>query len=64
MRNPHLILEWKTTHLRMAYWLTNLPSIAEGDEDDTEEQFLTVSLDGVIWMEDPVLERHLCIHEN
>ena len=41
-----------------------LPSIAEEDEDDTEEHFLMVSLDDNFWMEEPVPERHLCIHEN
>ena len=39
-----------------------LPSIAE--EHDTEEHFLMVSLDDDFWMEEPVPERHLCIHEN
>ena len=42
----------------------NLPSIVEEDDDDTEEHFPTVSLDDNFWMEDPVPERHLCIHEN
>ena len=41
-----------------------LPSIAEEEDDDTEEHFLTVSLDEDVWMEEPVPERHLCIHEN
>ena len=40
-----------------------LPSIAEEDKDDTEEYFPTVSLDDNVWMEEPVPERHLCIHE-
>ena len=42
----------------------HLPSIAEEDEDDTEEHFPMVSLDDNIWMEEPDPERHLCIHEN
>ena len=42
----------------------HLPSITEEHEDDTEEHFLTVSLDDNIWMEEPDPERHLCIHEN
>ena len=29
-----------------------------------EEHFLTVSIDDNFWIEDPVLERHLCIHDN
>ena len=41
-----------------------LPSIAEEDDDDTEEHFLTVLLDGNFWMEGPVPEMHLYIHEN
>ena len=41
-----------------------LPSIAEEDEDDTEEHFPTVSLDHDVWMEEPVPERHMSIHEN
>ena len=41
-----------------------LPSIAEEEDEDTEEHFPTVSLDDNVWMEEPVLERHLCIHEN
>ena len=42
----------------------HLPSIAEDDKDDTEEHFPTASLDDDVWMEEPVPERHLCIHEN
>ena len=42
----------------------SLPSIAEEDNDDIEEYFPTVSLDDNVWMEEPVPERHLCIHEN
>ena len=41
-----------------------LPSIAEEDEDDGEEHFPTLSLDDDVWMEEPVPEWHLCIHEN
>ena len=40
-----------------------LPSITE-EENDMEENFPTVSLDDNFWMEEPVQERHLCIHEN
>ena len=41
----------------------HLPSIAE-EENDMEEHFPTVSLDDDFWMEEPVPERHLCIHED
>ena len=40
-----------------------LPSIAE-EGDDTKNHFPTVSLDDDFWMEEPVPERHLCIHKN
>ena len=42
----------------------HLPSISEEDKDDAEEHFPTVSLDDNVWMEEPVPERHLYIHEN
>ena len=42
----------------------HLPSTAEEDDNDTEEHSPTVSLDDNVWMEEPVPERHLCIHEN
>ena len=42
----------------------HLPSIAEEEDDDTEEHFPTISLDDDIWTEEQVPERHLCIHEN
>ena len=45
----------------LAHWL---PSIGEEEDDDIGEHFLTVSLDDDVWMEEPVPERHLCIHEN
>ena len=35
----------------------------DDDEDIKEEHFPTASLNDV-WMEEPVPERHLCIHEN
>ena len=43
-----------------------LPSIAEEEEEnDMEEHFPTVSFDDDdFWMEEPVPERHFCIHEN
>ena len=41
-----------------------LTSITKEDKDDTEEHFPTLSLDDDVWMEEPVPERHLSIHEN
>ena len=41
---------------------SHLLSIAEEDEDNTEEHFPTVSLDEDVWMEEPVPERHSCIY--
>ena len=40
----------------------HLPSITEED-DDIEEHFPTISLDDDFQMEEPVPERHLCIHD-
>ena len=42
----------------------HMPSIPEEEDDDAEEHFPIVSLDDDFWMEEPVSERHLCIHEN
>ena len=42
----------------------HLPSIAEEEDNDTEEHFPTISLDANFWMEEPVPVRQLCIHEN
>ena len=42
----------------------HLPSMPEEEDDDMEEHFPTVSLDDDFWMDEPVLERHLCIHED
>ena len=41
-----------------------LPSIAEEEDYEMEEHFPTVSVDDNFWMEDPIPERHLCIHED
>ena len=41
-----------------------LTSISEEEDDDAEEHFLTVSLDDNFWMEEPVPEKHLCIHKD
>ena len=46
------------------YILTHhLSSIAEEEDNDTEEHFPRISLDDDIWTEEPVPERHQCIHE-
>ena len=39
----------------------HLPSIAEEEDGVMEEHFPTISLDDDFWMEDPILERHLCL---
>ena len=43
----------------MACHLTNIE-----EEENAEEHFPTASLNDDIWMEEPVPERHFCIHEN
>ena len=42
----------------------HLPSMAKEEDNDMEENFPTISLDDDFWMEEPVLERHLYIHED
>ena len=44
----------------------HLTSIEEEDEEeeDTEEHLPTASLTDDVWMEEPVPDRHLCIHED
>ena len=34
------------------------------DEEEDEEHFATAPLNDDVWMEEPVLDRHLCIHEH
>ena len=41
-----------------------LPNTVEEEDDEAEEHFPTISLDDNVWMEEPVPEKHLCIHEN
>ena len=41
----------------------HLPSMAEEKDDDMEEHFPTLSLDDNFWIEHPILENHLCIHD-
>ena len=48
------------TEHQMAYHLTS----AEEEEDEEEEHFPTVPLDDDVYMEEPVPDRHLCIHEH
>ena len=47
----------------MAYHLTSIEEEDE-EEEDAEECFPTALLDDDVWMEEPVPERHLCIHED
>ena len=42
----------------------HLPCMAEEEDDDMEEHFPTIPLDNDFWMEDSILEKHLCIHED
>ena len=55
----------KTTHPSEDDILAHhLLIITEEEDDDTEECLPTVSLDDDFWMEEPVPERYLCIHED
>ena len=45
----------------MAHHLT---SIEGEEEEDTEEHFSTAPLHDDVWMEEPIPDRHLCIHED
>ena len=59
-----------TAHPRMEHHLPDENTMAcqltsmEEDEEDAEECLPTALLDEDVWMEEPVPERHLCIHEN
>ena len=49
---------------QMNYHHTSTPSTDESFQYATaEEDFPTAPLDDAIWLEDPVVDRHLCIHE-
>ena len=53
-------------HHHMDYHHTSTPSTDNSFQDATteeEEDFPTAPLDDDIWLEEPVLDRHLCIHE-
>ena len=49
----------------MVYHHTSTPNTDDPFQDTTaeEEDFPTAPLDDDIWLEDPVPDRHLCIHE-
>ena len=48
----------------MNHYHTSLASTDEFFQDTTaEEDFPTIPLDDNIWLEDPVPDRYLCIHE-
>ena len=68
-------LDSNTLHTRMEHHLPEehpmahlLTSTDEDEEDkeeeDTEEHFPTALLNDDIWMEEPIPDRHLCIHEH
>ena len=46
----------------MAHHLTSMEE--DEDEEDADEHFPTASLDDNVWMEEPLPDRHLCIHVN
>ena len=50
-------------HHHMNYHHTSTPSTHDSFQDATEEDFPTAPLDGTIWLEDPVPDTHLCIHD-
>ena len=47
----------------MAHHLTSIEE-EDKEEEDTEEDFPTAPLNDNVWMEKPVPDRHLCIHEH
>ena len=47
----------------MAHHLTNIEEEDE-EEEDAEEHFPTAPLNDDVWMEEPVPDRHLCIHDH
>ena len=48
----------------MKYHHTSTPGTDKSFQDTTvEEDFPTAPLDDAIWLEDPVPDTHLCIHE-
>ena len=48
----------------MACHLTSVDEEQDEEEEDAEEHFPTAPLNDDIEMEEPVLDRHLCIHEH
>ena len=50
---------------QMACHLTDdsMQDVTSEEEKEIDEHFPTVPLGDGVWMEEPVLDRHLCIHE-
>ena len=50
---------------QMAHHLTtdSFQDVPSEEEEEAEEHFPTAPLDDDVWMEEPVPDRHLCIHE-
>ena len=55
---PHAV------HCRLTYEEDNTSSLTLENNSSEDEDCPTVSLGDNFWMEEPVPERHLCIHEN
>ena len=50
---------------QMAHHLTSAIEEGKGkEEEDAEEHFPTAPLNDDIWMQEPIPDRHLCIHEH
>ena len=47
---------------QIAHHLTSIEE--DEEEEDAEEHFPTAPLNDDVWMEEPLLDRHLCIHEH
>ena len=48
----------------MAHHLPSIEEEEDEEEEDAEEPFPTASIDDNVWMEEPVPDRHICIHED
>ena len=48
----------------MAHHLTSADEEEDKEEEDAEEHFPTAPLIDDVWIEEPVPDRHLCIHEH
>ena len=66
--NEESSLNRDTLHPRMEHHSPDENTVAchltSIEEEDAEEHFPTASLDDNVWMEQPVPDRHLCIHED